>query len=65
VLGFDALPDARKALVAGTMDATVAQFPDEMGRTAVETAVKALKGEAVPADVTVKIALVTKENANQ
>jgi len=47
------------------MDATVAQFPDEMGRTAVETAVKSLKGEAVPADVSVKIALVTKENANQ
>jgi ribose transport system substrate-binding protein len=65
VLGFDALPDARKALMAGTMDATVAQFPDEMGRTAVETAVKALRGEAVPADVSVKIALVTKENANQ
>jgi len=65
VLGFDALPDARKALVAGTMEATVAQFPDEMGRTAVETAVKALKGETVPADVSVKIALITKENANQ
>ena len=65
VLGFDALPDARRALMAGTMDATVAQFPDEMGRTAVETAVKSLKGEAVPADVSVKIALVTKENANQ
>jgi ribose transport system substrate-binding protein len=65
VLGFDAVDDARRALVAGTMEATVAQFPDEMGRLAIETAVKALKGESVPADITVKIGLVTKENANR
>jgi ribose transport system substrate-binding protein len=65
VLGFDAVDDARKALLAGTMEATVAQFPDEMGRIAVETAVKVLKGEAVPPDVTVRIGLVTKENANR
>jgi ribose transport system substrate-binding protein len=65
VLGFDAVDDARKALLAGTMEATVAQFPDEMGRIAVETAVKVLKGEAVPQDITVRIGLVTKENANR
>ena len=65
VLGFDAVDDARKALLAGTMEATVAQFPDEMGRLAVETAVKVLKGEAVPQDITVRIGLVTKENANR
>lgn len=63
VLGFDAVRDARRALVAGTMEASVAQYPDEMGRTAVETAVKILKGEAVPADIVVRIGLVTKENA--
>ena len=64
VLGFDAVQDARRALVAGTMEATVAQFPDEMGRVAVESAVKILKGEAVPADSVVRIGLVTRENAN-
>jgi ribose transport system substrate-binding protein len=64
VLGFDAVSDARRALVDGTMDATVAQYPDEMGRVAVETAVKVLKGEQVRPDVTVRIGLVTKENAN-
>jgi ribose transport system substrate-binding protein len=64
VLGFDAVPDARKALVEGTMEATVAQYPDEMGRVAVETAVKVLKGEPVAPEVTVRIGLVTKENAN-
>ena len=65
VLGFDAVEDARRALVAGTMEATVAQFPDEMGRLAVETAVKVLNGEQVPPDIVVRIGLVTRENANQ
>jgi ribose transport system substrate-binding protein len=65
VLGFDAVDDARRALVAGTMEATVAQFPDEMGRIAIETAMKALNGEAVPPEVVVPIGLVTKENANR
>ena len=60
VLGFDAVDDARKAIEAGTMAATVAQFPDEMGRVAVESAVKALKGESVPPETGVRIELVTK-----
>ncbi|MGH9175059.1 MAG: sugar ABC transporter substrate-binding protein, partial [Vicinamibacterales bacterium] len=36
VVGFDALDDAKQAIAAGTMDASVAQFPYEMGRAAVE-----------------------------
>src|SRR5918994_514495 len=32
VVGFDALDDAKKAIAAGTMEASVAQFPAEMGR---------------------------------
>ena len=63
VLGFDAIDDARRAITEGRIDATVAQFPDEMGRAAIETAVKALKGEAVPPDISVRIGLVTRENA--
>jgi ribose transport system substrate-binding protein len=65
VLGFDAVDDARRALMAGTMEATVAQYPDEMGRVAVETAVKVLRGEPVQSDVVVRIGLVTKENAKR
>ena len=65
VLGFDAVDDARRALAAGTMEATVAQFPDEMGRVAVETAVKVLKGEPVPPETVVRIELVTRENADR
>ena len=65
VLGFDAVDDARKAIAAGTMAATVAQFPDEMGRVAVETAVKAIKGEPVAAETSVRIGLVTKETGSE
>ena len=62
VIGFDALDDAKKAIAAGTMEASVAQFPAEMGKAAVESAVKVIRGEALPADINVKLALVTKDN---
>ena len=63
VIGFDALDDAKKAIAAGTMEASVAQFPSEMGRVAVESAVKVIRGGTVPAEVKVKLELVTKDNA--
>lgn len=59
VIGYDALDDARKAIAEGRMAASVAQSPDEMGRLAVESAVKAMRGEAVPPEQTVAIKLVT------
>jgi ribose transport system substrate-binding protein len=60
VVGFDALDDAKKAIEAGTMAASVAQFPYEMGKAAVESAVKILAGEKIPADIMVKLEMVTK-----
>jgi ribose transport system substrate-binding protein len=63
VVGFDALDDAKKAIAAGTMEASVAQFPYEMGRVAIESAVKVMRGEKLPPDINVKLELVTKENA--
>src|SRR3954447_5925526 len=62
VIGFDALDDAKKAIAAGTMTASVAQFPSEMGKAAVESAVKVIRGEKLPADINVKLALVTKDD---
>ena len=62
VVGFDALDDAKKAIAAGTMAASVAQFPSEMGREAVESAMKVIRGEAVPHDINVKLEMVTKDN---
>jgi ribose transport system substrate-binding protein len=63
VIGFDAFSEAREAVLKGVMAATVAQFPADMGRQGIESAVRVLKGESVPAESTVKIQLVTKENA--
>jgi ribose transport system substrate-binding protein len=50
VIGFDAIDDARKAIAAGTMDGSVAQFPSEMGRIAIENAVKLIHHEPVQAE---------------
>jgi ribose transport system substrate-binding protein len=60
VVGFDALDDAKKAVEAGTMAATVAQFPYDMGKAAVESAVKILAGEKLPPDIMVRLEMVTK-----
>jgi ribose transport system substrate-binding protein len=60
VIGFDALDDAKKAIAAGTMAASVAQFPYEMGKAAIESAVKVMAGETLPADIMVKLEMVTR-----
>ncbi len=60
VVGFDALDDARKAIEEGRMEASVAQSPREMGRMAVESAARLLRGESVPPEQSVPISLVTK-----
>ena len=45
IVGFDATDDAQKAVKDGKMAATVAQKPDKMGETAIETAVSIMAGE--------------------
>jgi ribose transport system substrate-binding protein len=61
VVGFDALDDAKKAIAAGTMEASVAQFPYEMGKVAIESAVKVMNGEPLPPDIMVRLEMVTKQ----
>jgi ribose transport system substrate-binding protein len=65
VIGFDALDDAKKAIAAGTMEASVAQFPYEMGKAAVESAVKVMNGETLPADIMVKLEMITKASGSR
>lgn len=60
VIGFDATDDALTAVEAGKMAATVAQKPDLMGATAVETAMKLIAGESVEKNIPVEVELVTK-----
>jgi len=61
VVGFDAIEDSRLAIRNGGMHGTIAQYPREMGKAAIEYAVKILDGETVPEEVPVKIELITKE----
>lgn len=61
-VGFDATPPLVEALKAGELDALVAQDPVRMGYEGVHTVVKAIKGEAVPAEVDTGVRLITREN---
>jgi ribose transport system substrate-binding protein len=63
VVGFDAFSEAREAVVKGTMSATIAQSPYEMGSHAIRNASSLLKGGTVQPEISVKIQLITKENA--
>jgi ribose transport system substrate-binding protein len=60
IVGFDATDDAVTAVKDGRMAATVAQQPAEMGKAAVDTALKIIKGETVPASLPVVVSLITK-----
>lgn len=60
VVGFDATDDAVKAVKKGEMGATIAQKPSEIGKTAVEVAVKVAKGKKVKKFYPVELELITK-----
>ncbi|MER7315737.1 substrate-binding domain-containing protein [Streptomyces halstedii] len=62
VVGFDGTPDGLKAVEAGTLYASVAQQPKELGKIAVQNAVKAADGEKVAGTVKVPVKVVTREN---
>ena len=60
IVGFDGTADADKAVKDGTLAATIAQQPDQMGKLAIDTAQKVIKGEAVEAKIPVDLKVVTK-----
>ena len=60
IYGIDAVADALAALKSGQMDATVQQQPDLQIRTAIDSALKVLKGESVDAMVNIPLKLITK-----
>ena len=65
VAGFDATDDALAAIKEGKMGATVAQKPDLMGSTAVETAAALINGETVEKSIPVEVKLVTADNVDE
>ena len=62
VVGFDATDDAIEAIKAGRMDATIAQQPALIGKTAVQNAIKLINGETIPTAIPVEVTLVNITN---
>jgi ribose transport system substrate-binding protein len=50
---------------SGAISAVIAQYPANMGKQAVESAIKAIQGEPVAKVIDTGTALVTKENADE
>ncbi|PYT05467.1 MAG: sugar ABC transporter substrate-binding protein [Acidobacteria bacterium] len=65
VVGFDAGKEAVRAVKSGAVSAVIAQYPANMGKQAVESAIKAIQGQPVPKIIDTGTALVTKENADE
>ncbi len=65
LVGFDAGREAVRAVLAGRMNAVMAQYPERIGRRAIEEAIKAARGQPVEKFVDVGTALVTRENAHE
>jgi ribose transport system substrate-binding protein len=66
IVGVDATPDLLAAIQGDTaVKAAIAQDPYQMGKTAVELAVKYLNGESIEKSVSVQIDLVTKDNVQK
>ncbi|MEU6549859.1 substrate-binding domain-containing protein [Streptomyces sp. NPDC046915] len=62
VVGFDGTPDGLTAVKNGTLYASVAQQPSQLGKIAVDNALRAVQGKKVAATVKVPVKVVTKEN---
>lgn len=62
IIGFDGNASAVELIASGDLTATVAQQPVLMGQLAVETAVKALNGEAVDLNVVVDTVIIDSAN---
>jgi ribose transport system substrate-binding protein len=63
IVGYDASPDQVSAMKEGRqIIATMAQYPALIGSTAVEQAIKCIKGETVEKDIKTPGVLVTMDN---
>ncbi|MFE4969848.1 substrate-binding domain-containing protein [Streptomyces sp. NPDC056660] len=62
VVGFDGTPDGLTAVKNGTLYASVAQQPSQLGKIAVDNALKAVQDKKVESTIKVPVKVVTKEN---
>ncbi len=57
IIGFDGQPEGKQAIRDGAIYADPVQFPDKIGTFTVETILKYLNGETVPAELLIPTAL--------
>jgi ribose transport system substrate-binding protein len=62
IIGLDGIAEALDAVRAGSISATVSQYPYVMGQMALEACAAAARGAKLPARVDAPIALLTKDN---
>jgi ABC-type sugar transport system substrate-binding protein len=62
IVGMDGITEALAAIRAGTMSATVSQYPYVMGRMAVEACLAPTRGVVLPGRVDAPLAVITKAN---
>jgi ribose transport system substrate-binding protein len=65
IVGFDAIPEALKAIDEGKMAGTIEQQPAEMGKAAIETTLAILDGKPVAKEIMIPVRLVTKESLHE
>jgi len=58
LIGFDAIPEARKAVKNHKLTATIAQQPRKMGKLAVITAARYFRGEEIAPKIFVELSLI-------
>lgn len=62
VVGFDGTPDGFKAIKKGTLNTSIAQQPQELGKMAVRNAIRKIEGN--DPDISIKVPVVTVNSKN-
>lgn len=62
IYGIDGSPDSKEMIKKGYLEGTSSQQPVKMGKTAVETAYKYLRGEPVEKNIMIDVIMITDEN---
>ena len=60
IIGFDAVPEARKAIEAGKIYADVIQRPDVIGTKTIEVIAQYMMGEKIPTSIPIPCGLFKK-----
>jgi len=62
IVGFDGMPEGKQAIKDGKIYADPIQFPERIGRQAIQSIVKYLAGDEVPKETLIPTALYRKED---